>query len=108
MEEELGSINDNNASELDDLVKYKAMLVAKGYMQEEGVNFEEVFVPVARMESVRLLIPLVAQESWKIHHMDVKSVFLNGELDEDVYVGTKATQSLVRVTARSSGVEHQT
>jgi hypothetical protein len=47
---------------------------------------EEVFAPVARMESVRLLMALAAQESWKLHHMDVKSAFLNGELEEEVYV----------------------
>uniref|UniRef100_A0A453B0H4 Reverse transcriptase Ty1/copia-type domain-containing protein n=1 Tax=Aegilops tauschii subsp. strangulata TaxID=200361 RepID=A0A453B0H4_AEGTS len=54
--------------------------------QEQGVDFEEVFAPVTRMESVRLVIALAAQESWKLHHMDVKSVFLNGELKEEVYV----------------------
>jgi len=108
MEEELRSIHDNNAWELVDLpnngkamdlkwefmikrdaegsVKHKARLVAQGYVQEEGVDFEEVFVPVAKMESVRLLIALAAQESWRIHHMDVKFVFLNGELAGDIYV----------------------
>ena len=59
--------------------------VAKGYIQEEGVDFEEVFVPITKTESVRLLIALAAQESLKIHHMDVKSAFLNGEIG-DVYV----------------------
>jgi hypothetical protein len=68
------------------LVKHKARLVAKGYVQEQGVDFEEVFAPVARMESVRLLMALAAQESWKLHHIDVKSTFLNGELEEEVYV----------------------
>jgi hypothetical protein len=68
------------------LVKHKARLVAKGYVQEQGVDFEEVFAPVARMESVRLLMALAVQESWKLHHMDVKSAFLNGELEEEVYV----------------------
>jgi hypothetical protein len=67
-------------------VKHKARLVAKEYVQGECVNFEEVFAPVARMESVRLLIALAAQKSWKIHHMDVKSAFLNGEIEGDVYV----------------------
>jgi hypothetical protein len=60
--------------------------VAKGYVQEQGVDFEEVFASVARMESVRLLMALAAQESWKLDHMDVKSAFLNGELEEEVYV----------------------
>ena len=108
MEEELRSIHDNNAWELVDLpnngkamdlkwefmikrdaegsVKHKARLVAKEYVQEEGVDFEEAFVPIERMESVRLLIALAVQESWKIHHMDVKSSFFNGELEGDVYV----------------------
>jgi hypothetical protein len=109
MDEELGSIRDNNTWKLVDLpnnhkaiglkwvykinkdakeklVKHKARLVAKGYVQEQGVDFEEVFAPVARMKSVRLLMALAAQESWKLHHMDVKSTFLNGELEEEVYV----------------------
>lgn len=64
-------------------MKHKAKLVAKEYMQDEGMDFEQVFVPVARMESMRLLIALAAQESWKIHRMDVKSTVLNRG---DVYV----------------------
>jgi hypothetical protein len=67
-------------------VKHKARLVAKGYVQRQGVDFEEVFAPVARLETVRLLISIAAQEQWEIHHMDVKSTFLNGELSEQVYV----------------------
>ncbi|KAK1620485.1 hypothetical protein QYE76_026002 [Lolium multiflorum] len=68
------------------IVKYKARLVAKGYAQRQGVDFEEVFAPVARMESVRLLLALAAHSAWQVHHMDVKSAFLNGELAETVYV----------------------
>jgi hypothetical protein len=68
------------------LVKHKARLVAKGYVQEQGVDFEEVFAPVARMASVRLLTAPAAQESWKLHHMDMKFAFLNRELEEEVYV----------------------
>lgn len=69
-----------------DVVKHKARLVAKGYVQQAGVDFEETFAPVARIESVRLLLALAAQEGWSVHHMDVKSAFLNGELLEEVYV----------------------
>jgi hypothetical protein len=72
--------------EHDNVVKHKTRLVAKGYVQREGVDFEEVFAPVARMESVRLLIALAAIKDWEIHHMDVKSAFLNGELKEEVFV----------------------
>jgi hypothetical protein len=50
------------------------------------VDFDEVFAPVARIETVRLLISLAAQKGWQIHHIDVKSAFLNGDLVEEVYV----------------------
>jgi hypothetical protein len=50
------------------------------------VDFEEVFAPVARMETVRVLLALAAHSKWEVHHMDVKSAFLNGELTEEVYV----------------------
>jgi hypothetical protein len=66
--------------------KYKARLVAKGYVQCQGVDFDKVFAPVARLESVRLLLAHAANEGWPVHHMDVKSAFLNGELQEEVYV----------------------
>jgi len=68
------------------IIKHKARPVAKGYAQCEGVDFEEVYAPVARIETVRLMIALAAQKGWKIHHMDVKSAFLNGDLVEEVYV----------------------
>jgi hypothetical protein len=66
--------------------KFKARLVAKGYVQVQGIDYEEVFAPVARMESVRILLAVAAHSSWAVHHMDVKSAFLNGELAEEVYV----------------------
>ena len=66
--------------------KYKARLVAKGYVQKYGVDFEEVFAPVARIETMRLLVNLAASNGWEIHHLDVKTAFLHGELKETVYV----------------------
>jgi hypothetical protein len=63
------------------IVKHKARLVARGFLQQEGVDFDDAFAPVARMESVRLLA-LSAQQGWHVHHMDVKSVFLNDDLKE--------------------------
>jgi hypothetical protein len=68
------------------VVKHKARLVARGFVQREGIDFEEVFAPVARMESVRLLLALAAAKDWQVHHLDVKSAFLNGDLAEVVYV----------------------
>ena len=68
------------------VIKHKPCLVARGFVQQEGVDFDDAFAPVARMESVRLLLALAAQEGWRVHHMDVKSAFLNGDLKEEVYV----------------------
>jgi hypothetical protein len=68
------------------IVKHKARLVAKGYAQIQGVGYDEVFAPVARLETVRLLLALAAQGQWEVHHMDVKSAFLNGDLHEEVYM----------------------
>ena len=69
-----------------EVVKHKACLVAKCYVEKQEVDFEKVFALVARLESVRLLLAIVTHHSWKVHHMDVKSAFLNGELKETVYV----------------------
>ena len=66
--------------------KYKARLVAKGYIQKHGVDFDEVFAPVAHIETVRLIIGMAASRGWQLHHLDVKTAFLRGELKEEVYV----------------------
>jgi len=66
--------------------RYKARLVAKGYKQREGIDYREVFAPVARLETIRLMILLVTQHRWKIYQLDVKSAFLNGFLEEEIYV----------------------
>lgn len=68
------------------IVKHKARLVAKGYAQQQGVDFDEVFAPIVRLETVRVLLALAAQGGWEVYHMDVKSAFLNGDLSEIVYV----------------------
>ena len=68
------------------LDKHKARLVAKGYAQKEGVDYTETFAPTAKWGTIRTLFSLAAQKGWKIHHMDVKTAFLNGDLKEDVYM----------------------
>nr|GEU60672.1 hypothetical protein [Tanacetum cinerariifolium] len=66
--------------------KCKARVVVRGYGQEFGVDYEEVYTPVARMDTIRLMIALAAQKGWNIYQMDVKSAFLHETLEEDVYV----------------------
>jgi len=65
---------------------FKARLEAKGYKQEYGVDYVEVFAPVARLDTIRLVIALAAQNAWKIYQLDVKSAFLHGELQEKVFI----------------------
>ncbi|GKA55182.1 retrovirus-related pol polyprotein from transposon TNT 1-94 [Tanacetum coccineum] len=69
-----------------DVLKNKAMLVTKGYRQEEGIDFEESFAPVACIEAIRIFITNAASKNMTIYQMDVKTGFLNGELKEEVYV----------------------
>lgn len=69
-----------------EVVKLKARLVAKGYSQQPGIDFEETYAPVARYSSIRAVLSLVALYDWELHQMDVKSAYLNGELEEDIYM----------------------
>lgn len=109
MEAELSAINRNNTWELisppprkkiigvkwifkrkynanNEIDKCKARLVAKRYTQEHGVDYEEIFAPVVRMDTIRLLIALIAHQNWPTFQFDIKSAFLNGEIKEEVHV----------------------
>jgi hypothetical protein len=66
--------------------KYKASLVARGYTQKEGEDYFDTYSPVARLTTIRVLLSLAASHSLLIHQMNVKTVFLNGELEEEIYM----------------------
>ena len=76
----------NKLDEQGVVTRNKARLVVQGYNQEEGIDYEETFAPVARVEAIRILIAFVAHMEFKLYQMDVKSAFLNGYLKEEVYV----------------------
>ena len=66
--------------------KYKARFVARGFSQKEGIDYEETFSIVTRYTSVRTINALATKMKWKLHQMDVKTSFLNGVIEEEVYI----------------------
>lgn len=69
-----------------EVTRHKAKLVAKGFLQKEGINFDKVFAPVDMIETIRLVIGLANINNWYMCQMNVKCAFLNSPLDEEVYV----------------------
>jgi hypothetical protein len=76
----------NKEGENGEVVRNKSRLVAQGYSQNEGINYEETFAHVARLEAIRILLAFYVDKGFKLYQMDVKSAFLNGFLEEEVYV----------------------
>ena len=68
------------------VTRNKARLVAKGHSQEKGIDYDETFAPVARLEAIRIFLAFAAHSNFKVYQMDVKSALLNGELEKEVYV----------------------
>ena len=68
------------------VIRNKARLVAKGYSQQEGIDYDDTFAPVVRLEAIRMFLAYAAHKKFKVFQMDVKSAFLNGELEEEVFV----------------------
>jgi hypothetical protein len=66
--------------------KYKARFVARGFSQKEVIDYKETFDPVAKYTSIKTIISLAAKMKWKLHQMDVKTTFLNGVIEEEVYI----------------------
>ena len=66
--------------------KYKARFMAREFSQKEGINYEETFSPVARYTSIRTIMALASMMKWDLHQMDVKTTFLNGVIEEEVYI----------------------
>ncbi|KAL3533292.1 hypothetical protein ACH5RR_006813 [Cinchona calisaya] len=76
----------NKLNDKGEIIRNKARLVAKGYAQEEGIDFDETFAPVARLESIRMFLAFACFNNFKLFQMDVKSAFLNGFIDQEVFV----------------------
>ena len=66
--------------------KYKAIFVARGFSQKEGINYEDTFAPIARYTSIRTVLALASNMKWKLHQMDIKTTFLNGVIEEEVFI----------------------
>jgi hypothetical protein len=76
----------NKEGEKGEVVRNKSRLVAQGFSQKEGIAYEATFAPVARLEAIRIFLSFSVAKGFKLHQMDVKSAFLNGVLEEEVYV----------------------
>eukprot|EP00253_Pinus_taeda_P020502 PITA_20502 len=68
------------------ITKRKARLVAKGFQHVHGIDYDETFAPVAKMDSIRLTLAIVAAQGWEVHQMDVKNAFLHGDLSQEIYM----------------------
>ncbi|XP_058783423.1 uncharacterized protein LOC131658106 [Vicia villosa] len=80
------TMNKTKLNENGEVDKYKARLVAKGYAQQYGIDYDKVFAPVARWDTIRSMLALAAHHGWPVYQLDMKSAFLHGDLTEEVFV----------------------
>ena len=76
----------NKVNEDGEIIRNKARLLCKGYAQVEGIDFEESFAHVSKLEAIRMFLAIASYKKLRVYQMDVKSTFLNGYLDEEVYI----------------------
>ena len=76
----------NKMNEQGEVARNKVRLVCKGYSQQEGIDYEETYAPIDKIEAIRMFLTYAENTKFKVYQMDVKSAFLNGELEEEVYI----------------------
>lgn len=85
----------------DEIAKHKARLMERDFIQKFGIDFDKVYAPVVRLETIKIIVSTAADRGWKIHQLDVNLPFLNGPLEEEVYATKKMNVCRQQVSYRS-------
>ena len=96
----------NKLDDLGAVIRNKARLVAQGYRRHEGIDYDETFAPVARLEAIRIFLAYAAHKKFKAFQVEVKSAFLNGELKEEVYLQQpRVSKTLITPTTATNSTK---